>query len=231
MLGAVPGYGEVSTTNSISFSNQVMSLAVAGLWGCTSVVAVSEQGAWASHFWESTSFANLQNFPYDVLNKLWLGTGIPMVNEYGLGQLRNNDAILQGHMFDDVNNPRIFIMTPRIRDDHDSSETAGGDSILYPWQIDKVEEELRKIFGDNADISTIQYSPLRFNAEDNGFDTHRGKLLVQYQPAAQACQANTGNGDQPQAKWRLWIEGRGKLTISAANSFQRRKLMPLPFRA
>lgn len=199
-------------------------------------MVVSEQGAWAGHFWEEKSFRDPTNFQIDVLFSLWVGTGRRWEDEYGVNQLRNNPEVPPGHIFDDVNNPRIFIMTPRDTNDLDTDENAGGDSVRYSGQINEVQEVLRDIFNRNMniDISIIQYAPLIVGPDgegDQGYNSHRGKLLVQYQPAAQACQANADGADQPQAKWRVWVEGRGKLTISAASSFQRRKLMLLPFRA
>jgi hypothetical protein len=93
-----------------------------------------------------------------------------------------------------------------------NSETAGGSSFAYNPYVNQITAELKTIFGNNVDLSTDQYSPmtnapdvvcnsddtpymtLKPDAEgethlvpvddygDSAFLTHRGKLLVQYQP-------------------------------------------------
>lgn len=197
-----------STSNWIKFSNKVGTLGVMGLFGCTSVVVISEQGAWAAHFWEKT-FS-----PQDVLPTLQKIKGGKYDNEYGLANLRNNDEITEGRMFDDINQPRIFVLAPRVKvalpnGEPDNSETAGGDVLGDQQFVGAIIAELRNTFGAGAKLSTIKYSPmrsapLRSDLRDNEFETHRGKLLVQYQPAQGTC--------RPKAAWRVWFEGRGKLS-------------------
>lgn len=51
-----PDHPGDTTSNYILFQSQVKQLAVRGLYGCTSVIVVSQRGAWASHIWESPTF-------------------------------------------------------------------------------------------------------------------------------------------------------------------------------
>ncbi|KAM0814031.1 hypothetical protein AB5N19_14033 [Seiridium cardinale] len=50
------------TSKMIRFQDQPVSLAVQGLYGCTSVVAVSKRGAWASHIFETPLFRPHHSF-------------------------------------------------------------------------------------------------------------------------------------------------------------------------
>lgn len=206
--------------------------------------------------WEKPAFQSDDRFDLDVIQRLHTGDGPGTKGwtESGLDEMRNNDQIEQGHLFDDMNMPRIFIMAPRQRvwtasgNDMSNSETAGGSVFAYTEYVNRITAELKKIFGNNADISTVQYSPMTkapdlvrnpdgsvfiaVEEEENGdtefavvgdfidskYDTHRGKLLIQYQPASQACQVDVPAEDQPQAKWRVWFENQGQFSLLSSTS-------------
>lgn len=62
-----------------------LNVAVQGLYGCTSVLVVSQQGTWMSHFWEGSSFKSQQAFQADVLNTICRGDGtnwMPGLTQY-----------------------------------------------------------------------------------------------------------------------------------------------------
>ncbi|KAK7927317.1 hypothetical protein PG985_004315 [Apiospora marii] len=223
------------TSNWIEFGNQVNTLAVSGLYGCTSVVVVSTKGAWASHFWEWPSFTHGdEQFEYDVIRRLHTGLGVQYLSQFGLDELRNNDNNPHGHMFDDANQPRVFVIAPRkkaylLNGKPSNSETAGGSEFRHNSYVNRILAELRTIFPNNNELalSTIQYSiQEKWEFVDVGdgngqqkwepdrgdglFNFHRGKVLVQYQPAPKACERNTNivETEQPKAMWRMWFEGR-----------------------
>lgn len=50
-FGTVPD-AEMTTSNTVLFKDSAVSLAVEGLWGCTSVVVISRRGAYAGHIYE-----------------------------------------------------------------------------------------------------------------------------------------------------------------------------------
>lgn len=185
-------------------------MAVKGLYGCTAVVVISRQGAWAGHFWEETFKTE------NIIPTLRTGKGQKYYNQYGLAKLRNNEAITEGRIFDDVNKPHIYIVAPRKRvnlpnGDKDNSESAGGDILADEKFVNSMKIELQSIFGEQANIlPTIMYSPMRIpptsgDFGDNAFESHRGKLLIQYQPSQGSC--------RPEAQWRVWFEGSSKYYI------------------
>ncbi|KAK7958472.1 hypothetical protein PG988_013320 [Apiospora saccharicola] len=208
-----PGNKAFSTSNWVEFGNHVNTLAVSSLYGCTSVVVVSTQGAWASHFWEWPSFTHGDNqFEYDVIRRLHTG--------------------VVGHMFDDANQPRVFVVAPRQKEylrngDPSNSETAGGSVFRHNGYVKRILAELRTMFPNNNELtlSTIQYSiqekweSERVRGEDGQdkmvpdrgdslFNFHRGKLLIRYQPAPKKCAGNTDivEAEQPKPMWRMWFE-------------------------
>ncbi|GAW22646.1 hypothetical protein ANO14919_121880 [Xylariales sp. No.14919] len=115
-----------TTSNFIEFSDHPSTIAVNGLYGCTSVIAISRRGAWISHIWEVPSFTHWQKDPSpptapeqleifrrEALAALHTGTGGN--HQYGLNQLRfktNNDIPL---LMEDDDDPHIFIFAPYKR--------------------------------------------------------------------------------------------------------------------
>jgi len=237
--------GNQATSEMIQFKDQVDALGIAGLYGCTAIVAVSEQGAWVSHFWEVPAFTHDVNIPLDpvlqgdqfqrdVIDAMKKGRAGDATHAFGLSDLRGNEADLtNGDTFDDLNNPRIFIMVPRKRVPYfDQNGQAQPDAVVtgeqagealglaYDVFVRKIETEIQTIFGQGINMERIEYSPLvptlaqvtdpAINVlpalQDVGFDTHRGKLLLQYEPAAPA--ANPGECTTDKSKWRVWFEGQ-----------------------
>lgn len=102
----------------------------------------------------------------DVIPILRTGTGKKLHGEHGLEKLRDNDASEIGHMFDDASQPHFFIMALRQRvstadNKFDNSDTAGGDILGDERFIGEIVAELRRIFGDDAPLSMVPYSPER----------------------------------------------------------------------
>ena len=90
--------------------NSQYDMVVENLYGCTSVVVVSQRAIWMSHFWEGPSFMNgQQQFQTEVLNTLVNGDGtaeMPGIRQYtSPSNLFANDA-----------NPQTLVITPRNRD-------------------------------------------------------------------------------------------------------------------
>ncbi|KAK8080386.1 hypothetical protein PG997_008204 [Apiospora hydei] len=105
--------------------------------------------------------------------------------------------------------PRILQLTSN--GDFSNSETAGGSRFKHNRHVNRILAELRTIFPKNNEltISTVQYSPNKKDIGDTMFNSHRGKLLVQYQPAPKKCDdnANIDEAEQSKAMWRVWFEG------------------------
>ncbi|KAI1423329.1 hypothetical protein F5Y12DRAFT_786072 [Xylaria sp. FL1777] len=219
-----------TTSELVPFLGKTSSLAVAGLYGCTSVIAISRRGAWASHSWEAPSFTpwsedpspptdleQLEIFRRDVLEALHKGTS--RFHVYGLSEMRvttNSDLFPTSHLMEDDADPHVFIFTPYERGTLGTSnwnnefptgltEEWGQDDGL-PSKNQQIENEVKAIFripnGLVVPYEKVLYAPREgYVGEDLGdkyFDSNRGKVLVQYQPA-KSC--------QEKASWRVWFEG------------------------
>jgi hypothetical protein len=223
--------------NYITFEGGTNTLTLVRLSGCTSVIVISHKGAWMSHFWEDPMFpdpyhhfdpngpwsphgAKFQKYVLDAMEK-----GLPKeefprqrgLNQYAISDLRNNDNLQDdsddnvkelGHLFDDVNVPRVFIFTPSDRD-------RPGQPPIYESHVDVMKERLGRIFGndrlfDNPQVAQVlTYEPMEkpvvpedLTPGDPGFNTHRGKVLIQYMPAPKACEPNS----EAVAQWRMFTE-------------------------
>lgn len=104
-----------------------MPLCVAGLFGCTSVVIVSETGVWFSHHWEALSFlGDNAKFEREVLSTI--GGGDPddparMPGAFPL--LVEGSGILSPN-----SNVQIFISTPKYPEDRMELSQASVDKIV-----------------------------------------------------------------------------------------------------
>jgi hypothetical protein len=138
-------------------------------------------------------------------------------HESGLDALRAN-----GEIFDSSSDFKIYMFLPYqpIFDEADPNYGKQNPTGLKPaWDAnggmpaprgdegttaynDQLRAELKKIFGQNAPISEVIYAPDLANEDfmDSQFNSHRGRALVQYQPAsAKDCNAK--------AQWRIFFEG------------------------
>ncbi|KAF2962903.1 hypothetical protein GQX73_g10672 [Xylaria multiplex] len=210
-----------TTSNLIPFLGQPASLAVAGLYGCTSVIAISRRGAWISHSWEAPSFTYLESDPSpptdlqqleifrrDVLGALHKGNSVDHL--YGLSELRvtsNSNQLPTSHLMEDDADPRFPVGLP---------EAWGQDDGL-PSKNQQIENEIRAIFripnGLAVPFEKVLYAPrvnwMEEDLGDTNYDSHRGKVLVQYKPAKNC---------QDKASWRVWFEGH-ELTDSHQSSW------------
>ncbi|RYP70530.1 hypothetical protein DL769_004944 [Monosporascus sp. CRB-8-3] len=207
-----------ATSNWILFDQQVESLSVQGLHGCSSVVVVSRRAAWATHFWEGPSFVGLSTkehqdeyFQESVIEGLKKGDGTEF-HELGLEEMRNRDGP-QGRLFNDDARPRVYLIVPRARlannDPNYYDENAGDGTLQHERYTVQMHRTLSDMFGED-NIEIISYSPMRAPPSippemrrdyfrDTNFNTHRGKVLIQYKPA-HSC--------NDKAAWRMWVEGR-----------------------
>jgi hypothetical protein len=225
----------LNTYNYVAFGNKVKNLAMKGLFGCTAVIVVSRKGAWMGHFWEEPYFLRdlpgSDEFTKAVLDVMEHGgpADLPKLqyrNQWAIRDLRNNGPGGPndlGHMFDDVNEPWVIVVAPRQRDQ-------GADApFSYGLAVNNIMARLRSIFPGLGRMWSRAYSPITRKDNPNfgpggagpndypdfgdlGFNSERGKVLIQYQPAPHACDPNDPFTPPPLAKWRLWIEGTSKLT-------------------
>ncbi|GJC97506.1 immunoglobulin a1 protease [Colletotrichum higginsianum] len=199
------GTEEFSTGKWAAFGDDLTTVAVAGLWGCTSVIAVSKRGVWVSHFWERR--------PDLVLATLGdLTGGVPDFIDEGLGMFRGK-AGPNGNMFDDDAEPQVFIVTRKERPTDMFLQGAPGDVALLALIRAELDVWWRR--GSNhGPQREMTYDPIipeghapndpRYPG-DPEFFLFRGKAMIQYQPAI-ACGGGGSTKIAREAGYRVWVE-------------------------
>lgn len=175
--------------------NERYDMAVQGLYGCTSVVVVSEKAVYMSHFWEVPGFSqgdwgigSQQRFEEEVLNPLENGDGgsaIPGLRQYA----GNNGA------FSSQYRPAAYIIKPGSsgRPDYDKA---------YEKKVDQIVEKVKNILGVSTPPIPITYT----RVGGNDYLIPQGKVLFQYDPV-ESRQA-TDSCPIQQAMERLWVENK-----------------------
>ncbi|KAJ0165816.1 hypothetical protein CTA2_9905 [Colletotrichum tanaceti] len=178
---------EMVTANWLLFKDKVELLGIEGLHGCTSVVLISERGAWAAHIYEG-NMAKDDLFESMVMQQT--AVGLPenhrtrYLYEYGLRDvLKRPDKGDHGVMFGDWKpNPesegrtaqdlgmKAFIITPRPRTRHypdgrlrtqaensDINRDVG--TLMFPKNVQRLSEMLSRIYG-GIEPEIVDYAPV-----------------------------------------------------------------------
>lgn len=196
-------YGGTSSALMRQLDNQRLNVAVQRLYGCTSILVVSQQGIWLPHFWEAPSFLNQATFQNDVLNQMEFGDGTNLMP--GISQFR-----ARGAQFDIAENPRTLVFTPR---DRHNPDTQG--AYLYNNMIWQIQTKLKQIFYDvNVEPAIIDYVPVgpdyMMNSDQLFHDTTaKGKIVIQYDPSEATLPISPINPcPLQQAMLKVWVEDR-----------------------
>ncbi|KAI9718522.1 MAG: hypothetical protein M1812_003973 [Candelaria pacifica] len=175
------------------FNNERVNLAVYGLYGCTSVLVVSNQGIWASHFWENPSFVNANRFQNEVLVALEDGDGtddMPGIRRYtGFREFLNVAEV-----------PQAIIVTPRVR----TSLVVG--NLLFGVQVNQISTTLRGLIPNSIPI-VIEYVPTDARTSQST-DNPSGKMLVQFDPDQRQYEAKKDCPAVQQARVSVWSGDR-----------------------
>ncbi|KAF3804607.1 hypothetical protein GCG54_00012095, partial [Colletotrichum gloeosporioides] len=158
-----PQFGGITTSKYVLFGKDVASIALEGLYGCTSIIVVSQRGAFVNHVWE-TVFAFPHEWKRDVEDEdseLWKGLYSVLPTspwrrvvdfaKYGLKDLVGKERIgPPGTMFGDVATPddddrdkkssedlntRAFILTPREKPKRVEKSEDGTEWLFFPDEV------------------------------------------------------------------------------------------------
>ncbi|WYZ41296.1 hypothetical protein EsH8_V_000191 [Colletotrichum jinshuiense] len=174
------------TANWVTFKDNVEALALEGLYGCTSIVLVSQRSAWMSHIWETTFVDhNSDDFEYMVTDDLLYRPppGDPLFEyyEYGLENLKNSKEHGDpGIMFgdEDVESAKLemqaFIITPRQHLHpafyYDANNEVVNEDILkdidhqkgtvkYPEKVNRLVGVITETYGA-IPVQVVDYNPV-----------------------------------------------------------------------
>lgn len=172
-----------------------MRLYVAGLFGCTSVVVISEMGVWFSHHWEAPSFlGDDTQFEQQVLSTIEDGDPDDLVKMPGAFPLAEGSGILSAN-----SNVRIFISTPKNPDDGKE---------LFEARVDKIVDLLTGEGKPWAGITPVRrgYLKPKDTQEEKQFALRaNSKVLIEYDNNQEAAFGEEPKPNQ-QAIYRVWLE-------------------------
>ncbi|KAI2618132.1 hypothetical protein GGR54DRAFT_606115 [Hypoxylon sp. NC1633] len=238
-----------TTSYATTFKNKVVSVAIAGLCGCTSAVVISRRGVWVIRLFELPSFLGAMleapylyqewnsatnsyeikqslpvfeddeqkeaRFQREVINAIHRGQ-FTHYHQYGLDDLRGGPLLDIDRIFDDENDPGVYIFSPRPRADltrRNRDEQQNWGQLLFAARVEEMRIEFGRILGVRTPVRVVDYYPLITplfwpNNEDQDAviayerdysgNTVFGKVLIQYEPA-QDCHG--------EASWHLYWEG------------------------
>lgn len=138
----------VSSSQFITFDNAEHNIYVSGLEGCTSVIVVSRNGAWASHFWETPAFSftgTNDRFQADVLDYLTTDLGSHQAS------------------FADSSTTKIYIMTTTTQENNLNGPGAADNGDWppeYPGRIAQITKLLNGML-PGVPIDTFVYQRQR----------------------------------------------------------------------
>ena len=173
--------------------------AATGLFGCTSVIAISRLGVWVSHIWQKPfePFAGgglgSPMFQQEVIDFLRNGNqafdrlGTPVTSP---GLLGLNKLALKN----DKNQPQFLIMTPRSIE-----ANAVPGQLRYPAEIAAITAQLNNI-APGVPVIPLDYAALQQIPASEPKEP-KGKIMIQYSPN----QPFQGCEQIPQ--YQVWVEG------------------------
>lgn len=206
-----PDFDHPSSASFYPLTNAPFSVAVAGLYGFTSLVVLSTKGVWMTLFWETPSFeddvspaAEQQlRFQQQVIDILGPGDGTPGFP--GLTQFMGAEGV-----FSADTHVQVVIITPRER----FNPVPG--VMMFADKAQQIARRITQLFGgdwdagNNGDLSGpvifYDYTP-RLDWFAPPFFAS-GKALFQYDPVQARC-INLWTEEPAQfAQERLWFEDR-----------------------
>ncbi|GAB1197585.1 hypothetical protein APSETT444_006883 [Aspergillus pseudonomiae] len=207
--------------------NKKFNLAVRDLWGCASVVVVSEKGIWMSHIWENPSFGR------EVLSNRWAPSEDNVFINTVLKPLADGNEQMPGlTQFTQGNGAFIAEYKPFAYIFYPSWSRHAQYDRVYTARINDISHKLERLL-------PLSVPPLIYQYDRAGGDllSSKGKVLFQYEPNERVTQ--TKNGPLQQAVNRIWLENRPMyvhqrywpawpLQRSAGNANAKRDTSPSP---
>jgi hypothetical protein len=211
------GRGGASSAVSRVFRDKRVKLGVVNLYGCTSVMVISNKGIWASHFWEIPSFRLMLpgqpprvgphdpvRFKEDVIDTFDNGCAFDGSRGEGIAcHVRNSFS-----MFDDQFKPQIVVITPRLK----MSEAKPG-ILHYGDEVQQIVNKVQSLIPNSPPPLIVDYVSIEEDdlVEDAGnprnFRFTEGKALFQYDPEEYVVTMEDGCRKQFSAM-ALWVEDR-----------------------
>ncbi|SMR60272.1 unnamed protein product [Zymoseptoria tritici ST99CH_1E4] len=219
-----------STSIARPFQDEQFNVGVRGLYGCTSVIAVSRRGAWMSHIWEVPTFSSDKGTEADLTTwmdqaqiGIFTGDGtnyLPGLNQFTAGDPDASffDSMKYGQT---TNKVTVFIVTPAKAGAKLETPKSPFESVKYPAEIQRLWTALDGTY-NNVKVATYDDSHGATDPalRDAKLAAGKGRAFIQYTPRANKPPDPAPAGGQPgsstnpapacekqQAHLRLWVYG------------------------
>lgn len=186
--------GKLSSVLTRPFERTPMRLYVSGLFGCISVVIISETGVWFSHHWKAPLFlGNDTKFKREVLSTIENGDPDDLAKMPGTFSLAEGGGILSAD-----SNVQIFISTPKNPDDRKE---------LFEAKVDKIVDLLTGEGKPWAGIMPVRrgYLKPKSKREEEQFALRaNSKILIEYDNNQKAAFGEEPKPNQQAIYW-VWL--------------------------
>lgn len=200
-----------TASNIVVFAEEPVSLGVKGLYGCSSLLLVSPEGAYMTHFWESWfrpgSDAQFAEYVLGGLSDPLKGN--ENVQPKWQGEYMEGSEPINGVWNQPIikmfQNPltKAILFTPNTPGPTDGVP-------MYPAKAGLIVEEVKKLLPNLQDVPMVTYLRQKPPQKKVGNDyvtidkgLPQGKLLVSYDPITNAYATYAGQhaGDLPADSW------------------------------
>ncbi|OGM42729.1 hypothetical protein ABOM_008146 [Aspergillus bombycis] len=176
--------------------NKNFNMAVRDLWGCASVVVVSEKGIWMSHIWENPSFGR------EIPPNRWVASEDNVFINTVLKPLAEGNERMPGlAQFTQPNGAFTAEYKPFAYIFYPSTSRNDLYDRAYTARISGISQKLQQLL-------RLSVPPLIYQYDRSGGDflSSKGKILFQYEPNERVIQ--TKDGPLQQAVNRIWLENQ-----------------------
>ncbi|KAJ5178776.1 hypothetical protein N7492_001986 [Penicillium capsulatum] len=162
---------------------------IKGLCGCTSVIVLSDVGAYVSHIWDDSFDDDCG--PEEAINNIMytLRNGNPVDNSPGLRGLTRPGGPLSA-----LYHPAIFVVCSQQEDNS---------GLMYPNEIPILQEQLSQVVPSSRIPEIVPYTEDLDTVEQ---DNVNGQAAVEYD-SRQSVVIFKGS-PVPVSMWRLWVQNR-----------------------
>lgn len=171
------------------------------MWGCTSLIVVSEKAVYFTHYFENLAFCGERTAPSDfngqVLKALDDGTATQESLKRHASDFKDQDGLA------------AFIMTPT---------TGKSSSLMYKNKVAQLQSKVNEIIGFSPNI--VSYKPEDCETSPVLGTNALGTALFQYDPRQ--------NAEDPKALSKVWVERSEEYSHAWSAPLAQTNTIPVP---
>lgn len=184
---------------------------VNGLFGCTSVIIISDKGVYVSHIWENPVFEDANFIPTD--DKVFLINAFNALRDGTLTAQSVTELIGTDQSPGVLNaryRPLAYVITPYTNND-ERNDFGINTQFRFQIRAQQLAQGITQVLFDNSnDWQTMIVGYNRISkAASLSYPGTAGRAIVEVDPVQFVLKPDHGPGlPLPVGKWRLWVEDR-----------------------